>query len=46
MALAESAFPLNVGVHVDLTSNESFAEAVLFGEDTKPGRDYLRPTQV
>jgi phosphoribosylformylglycinamidine synthase subunit PurL len=33
VALAESAFPLNVGVHVDLTLNESFAEAVLFGED-------------
>ena len=33
VALAESTFPLNVGAEVDLTSNESFAEAVLFGED-------------
>jgi phosphoribosylformylglycinamidine synthase subunit PurL len=32
VALAESSFPLNVGADVDLNSNESFAEAVLFGE--------------
>ena len=33
VALAESAFPLNVGAEIDLTSNGSFAEALLFGED-------------
>ena len=33
VALAESAFPANIGADVDLTSNESFTEAVLFGED-------------
>jgi phosphoribosylformylglycinamidine synthase subunit PurL len=33
VALAESAFPLNIGAELDLTSNGSFAEALLFGED-------------
>ena len=33
VALAESAFPLNVGAQVDLTSNGWFSEALLFGED-------------
>jgi len=33
VALAESAFPANVDADVDLTSNESFAVALLFGED-------------
>jgi phosphoribosylformylglycinamidine synthase subunit PurL len=33
VALAESAFPLNIGARIDLTANESFSEAVLFGED-------------
>src|SRR6185437_11442520 len=33
VALAESAFPLNVGAEIDLTSNGSFAEALVFGED-------------
>jgi phosphoribosylformylglycinamidine synthase len=32
VALAESAFPGNVGAEIDLNSNGSFAEAVLFGE--------------
>ncbi len=32
VALAESAFPANVGADVELASNESFTEAVLFGE--------------
>src|SRR6185437_12459554 len=33
MALAESAFPLNVGAKVNLTSNGSLPEVLLFSED-------------
>jgi phosphoribosylformylglycinamidine synthase len=33
VALAESAFPLNVGAEVSLTSNGSLPEVLLFGED-------------
>jgi phosphoribosylformylglycinamidine synthase subunit PurL len=33
VALAESGFPANIGADVELTSNESFTEALLFGED-------------
>ncbi|HEU4414925.1 MAG TPA: phosphoribosylformylglycinamidine synthase subunit PurL, partial [Candidatus Angelobacter sp.] len=32
VALAESAFPLNIGAEIALNSNGLFAEAVLFGE--------------
>jgi phosphoribosylformylglycinamidine synthase len=32
VALAEAAFPKNIGAEIDLNSNGSFAEAVLFGE--------------
>jgi phosphoribosylformylglycinamidine synthase subunit PurL len=33
VAAAECAFPLKVGAEIDLTSNGSFAEALLFAED-------------
>jgi phosphoribosylformylglycinamidine synthase len=33
VALAESAFPAGIGAEIDLTSEGSFAEALLFGED-------------
>jgi phosphoribosylformylglycinamidine synthase II len=33
VALAESAFPLNIGVEVGLTSKGSLSEVLLFGED-------------
>ncbi|MGE5322072.1 MAG: phosphoribosylformylglycinamidine synthase subunit PurL [Actinomycetota bacterium] len=34
VALAESAFPLNIGAEVNLTSNGLFPEALLFAEDS------------
>jgi phosphoribosylformylglycinamidine synthase II len=33
VALAESAFPLNIGLEVNLTSNGTLPEVLLFGED-------------
>jgi len=34
VTVAESAFPLNIGAEIHLTSNGSFLEAVLFAEDS------------
>ncbi|HWG49177.1 MAG TPA: AIR synthase-related protein, partial [Candidatus Acidoferrales bacterium] len=34
VTVAESAFPLNIGAEIHLTSNGSFLEALLFAEDS------------